>query len=152
MFQLLCSFYSRNILYISKMPSTKSLIFELNFYHVFNIVLLHRITNVYQELMAIHSVIFYITLEYCMKIMLSFSFTEICQFQQLRVFLDNIQTAHWLFQCDKKQIKLLSKFGSCGVETDITVFFYLFNQLHFGSHPSFNFSLFISKVVVDGSH
>lgn len=31
MFQLLCSFYSRNILYISKMPSTKSLIFELNF-------------------------------------------------------------------------------------------------------------------------
>ena len=82
----------------------------------------------------------------------SFSFTEICQFQQLRVFLDNIQTAHWLFQCDKKQIKLLSKFGSCGVETDITVFFYLFNQLHFGSHPSFNFSLFISKVVVDGSH
>src|SRR5574344_6165 len=98
------------------------------------------------------TVIFYITLEYCMKIMLSFSFTEICQFQQLRVFLDNIQTAHWLFQCDKKQIKLLSKFGSCGVETDITVFFYLFNQLHFGSHPSFNFSLFISKVVVDGSH
>src|SRR5574344_1920819 len=54
------------------------------------------------------TVIFYITLEYCMKIMLSFSFTEICQFQQLRVFLDNIQTAHWLFQCDKKQIKLLS--------------------------------------------
>ncbi len=31
MFQLLCSFYSRNILYISKMSSTKSLIFELNF-------------------------------------------------------------------------------------------------------------------------
>ena len=31
MFQLLCSFYSRNVLYISKMPSTKSLIFELNF-------------------------------------------------------------------------------------------------------------------------
>ncbi len=55
MFQLLCSFYSRNILYISKIPSTKSLIFELNFTMFFNIVLLHRITNVYQELMAIHS-------------------------------------------------------------------------------------------------
>ncbi len=48
-------FYSRNILYISKIPSTKSLIFELNFTMFFNIVLLHRITNVYQELMAIHS-------------------------------------------------------------------------------------------------
>ncbi len=55
MFQLLCSFYSCNILYISKIPSIKSLIFELNFTMFFNIVLLHRITNVYQELMAIHS-------------------------------------------------------------------------------------------------
>ncbi len=54
-FQLLCSFYSCNILYISKIPSIKSLFFELNLTMFFNIVLLHRITNVYQELMAIHS-------------------------------------------------------------------------------------------------
>ena len=55
MFQLLCSFYSCNILYINKIPSIRSLIFKLNFTMFFNIVLLHRITNVYQELMAIHS-------------------------------------------------------------------------------------------------
>ena len=55
MFQLLCSFYSCNILYINKILSIKSLFFELNLTMFFNIVLLHRITNVYQELMAIHS-------------------------------------------------------------------------------------------------